>query len=481
MASIENNVAVKHFSGNLSKHFVYKLNECYCGVTGHWIGSDWKLKSVALGCLLVDERHTAENVASFFEEFVATWNITDKICCIVTDNARNMVAAIGRTDYSHIPCIAHCLQLSILAGLKAADSSPLLAKCRHLVGHFKHSSANMSELKRSHSSVHQPIENVIFHKLQQDVATRWNSTYMMLTRLLEVKDAILQYYIDHPKNYSGPKLTESDWDKMAKYTSVLGSLADATEYVGTEQYARCSAVLPLEAFLRRLLTVNDDDPGYIARFKTSTFKDFTNRIEGIDALSTLQMAVALDPRYKKLTFLRRAKREAVWTTLSNEFRAFYDRKHRAGRQTEEFSNSEIRSPVPKRRKLTLLLSDSESQSSADESDAVRGAESELMRYHEEAPIPETEDPLIWWKLNNHRFPVLGSFVQTILCVPATSVPCERLFSSTGYIINKMRSCLLPGNVNALVCLRDWLKWGLLALCKVTECIIIIIIQYYYFF
>ena len=80
-----------------------------------------------------------------------------------------------------------------------------------------------------------------------------------------------------------------------------------------------------------------------------------------------------------------------------------------------------------------------------------------MRYHEEAPIPETEDPLIWWKLNNHRFPVLGSFVQTILCVPATSVPCERLFSSTGYIINKMRSCLLPGNVNALVCLRDWLK------------------------
>ena len=37
------------------------------------------------------------------------------------------------------------------------------------------------------------------------------------------------------------------------------------------------------------------------------------------------------------------------------------------------------------------------------------------------------------------------------------VPCERLFSSSGYIVNKMRSCLLPENVNALVCLRDWLK------------------------
>jgi len=186
-----------------------------------------------------------------------------------------MVAAIGRTDYSHIPCIAHCLQLSILEGLKAADSSPLVAKCRHLVTHFKHSSTNTSELKSSHASVCQPKDDVMFHKLQQDVATRWNSTYMMLVRLLEVKDAIMQYHIDHPKNYSGPKLTESDWVKMAKYMSVLGSLADAMEYVGSEQYATCSAVLPLEAFLRRLLRVNDDDPGYIARFRTATLTSKT--------------------------------------------------------------------------------------------------------------------------------------------------------------------------------------------------------------
>ncbi|XP_065650273.1 E3 SUMO-protein ligase ZBED1-like [Hydra vulgaris] len=84
-------------------------NESYCGITGHWIGSEWKLTSVALACINVEERHTADNVASFYEEFAATWNIAEKISCIVTDSARNMVAAIGRTDYSHIPCIAHCL------------------------------------------------------------------------------------------------------------------------------------------------------------------------------------------------------------------------------------------------------------------------------------------------------------------------------------------------------------------------------------
>ena len=168
--------------------------------------------------------------------------------------------------------------------------------------------------------------------------------------------------------------------------------------------------------------------------------DFSKRIGGIDAFTKLQIAVAFDPRYKKLTSLRREKREAVWTALSNAFWDFYDKRQPAGSPTgsEEKGNDETKAPESKKQKLTLLLSDSESRSSADELDEeVHAAQGELMRYKEETSIPETDDPLMWWKVNNHRFPVLSSFAQTILCVPATSVPCERLFSSSGYIVNKM--------------------------------------------
>ena len=35
--------------------------------------------------------------------------------------------------------------------------------------------------------------------------------------------------------------------------------------------------------------------------------------------------------------------------------------------------------------------------------------------------------------------------------------CERLFSSSGYIVNKTRLSIEPNNVNTLVCLRCWLK------------------------
>jgi len=84
-----------------------------------------------------------------------------------------------------------------------------------------------------------------------------------------------------------------------------------TEYIGSEQHVTCSAVLSLEAFFIRLLKVEDEDSGYISRFKVETLKNFTNRIGGIDALITLQMAAALDPLYKKLIFLRIEKRDAV--------------------------------------------------------------------------------------------------------------------------------------------------------------------------
>jgi len=84
------------------------------------------------------------------------------------------------------------------------------------------------------------------------------------------------------------------------------------------------------------------------------------------------------------------------------------------------------------------LCDIESKSTPDKSPQIHGVQAELNLYQKETHIAETEDPLMWWKLNNHRFPVLDIFVQTILCVPATSVPGKRLFSSAGYIVNKMR-------------------------------------------
>jgi len=88
-----------------------------------------------------------------------------------------MVSAIGQTNYNHIPCIAQCLQLSILQGLKVSGSATLLAICRQLVENFKHIQTESKTFIVSSSTC-----DAIFHKLQPGVATSWNSTYIMLAR-----------------------------------------------------------------------------------------------------------------------------------------------------------------------------------------------------------------------------------------------------------------------------------------------------------
>ena len=130
------------------------------------------MKNVVLACVHVVERHYSINVAELYKQFSNDWDITKKIKVLVTDNARNMVSAVNQTGFSHIPCLAHSLQLSILHGFKAADTKVLFVKCPKLTGHFKHSPINTTEL--------QNYSDLPLCKLQQDVPTRWNSIFEML-------------------------------------------------------------------------------------------------------------------------------------------------------------------------------------------------------------------------------------------------------------------------------------------------------------
>ena len=68
------------------------------------------------------------------------------------------------------------------------------------------------------------------------------------------------------------------------------------------------------------------------------------------------------------------------------------------------------------------------------------------------PIVEDfhEDPLAWWRGKVIRYPALEIGVRKFFCIPATSAPVERVFSSAGNIVDTKRASLLPQNVDMLV-------------------------------
>ena len=60
---------------------------------------------------------------------------------------------------------------------------------------------------------------------------------------------------------------------MFKYCEVLELFCQASVLFGGEKYVSGSSVLPMMSALKKHMTVHDDDPGYIARFKSAALDD----------------------------------------------------------------------------------------------------------------------------------------------------------------------------------------------------------------
>jgi hypothetical protein len=67
----------------------------------------------------------------------------------------------------------------------------------------------------------------------------------------------------------------------------------------------------------------------------------------------------------------------------------------------------------------------------------------------------------WWGLNAARYPVWSSLARDYLSIMATSVSSERAFSSSAITISKRRSRLTGDVVEALQCLKYFIRRDLL--------------------
>jgi len=56
----------------------------------------------------------------------------------------------------------------------------------------------------------------------------------------------------------------------------------------------------------------------------------------------------------------------------------------------------------------------------------------------------------------HTMQTIANLAIRYIGTPATTAPCERIFSKSGLIVSKIRAALSPANVNKLVCLNNWL-------------------------
>ena len=68
-------------------------------------------------------------------------------------------------------------------------------------------------------------------------------------------------------------------------------------------------------------------------------------------------------------------------------------------------------------------------------------EFEVALYQSERRVSRNSNPLEWWKGKCTAMPILSQLVKRLFCIPATSVPSERVFSAAGHLISAKRNAL----------------------------------------
>jgi len=102
----------------------------------------------------------------------------------VSDNAYNIQNALGQLQFKHLGCFAHTLNLIVQSALKKEND--IIDKVKNICTHIRKSTNANNKLIAYQKSmgVNVPL------KVLQDVATRWNSTFYMLERFVQLETSI---------------------------------------------------------------------------------------------------------------------------------------------------------------------------------------------------------------------------------------------------------------------------------------------------
>lgn len=127
-------------------------------------------------------------------------------------------------------------------------------------------------------------------------------------------------------------------------------------------------------------------------------------------------------------------------------------------------------PEEKRKKSLSSFFKRQSKSSIGSSDTLSEEDSmelELRSYLQTPKVDGNTDPLAWWRTYEANYPRVAKLALQYLCIPATSTPSERVFSTGGNIVTCYRTALKPDAVDRLI----FLARNLLSLCLCLECLI----------
>ena len=453
----------------------------FLSLTGHCMFENFDVQAVVLHAQPFTDRHTSVNINETIDNMVNEFNIPEyKVNSIVHDSASNMVRGIEDSPYNSLPCFTHTSQTALNECIFEQESvKKIVKKCKSIYAHFNNSYLEMSRLHK--------VQKELGHKELvplNDCPTRWDSSFLMLERALELKTGLVLY----SSRYDCVEITPSEWttmDKLADLLQLFHSMTKSMSY----RYANAGEIIPFVKILKdyvtdevtklkltglhtTLLSLNDSFNRRFSKYLNNqncilaTYLDprhksvFDDEIEGsIRYLEDVELALISNYlEHKKKQDERDNTVIAENTTGTTNTEPHTDTQEPMNSTENDFDGFKSKKiDIIAWRHAKLFSKKAKSTQPEPSVDTVSlrrlQIQAEISSYKKISPIELESNPFDWWKKHMAIFPCLSEMAQKYLSCPPSSVESERLFSIGGNIITTKRRRLGADNSEKLMFLN----------------------------
>jgi hypothetical protein len=491
-------------------------------VVAHFLQPDYTNQAILLALRRLEGSHSGENQAELILDTLRTYNI-EKIGYFVCDNATSndtAIQAILRSfgmvkeqERRRLRCLGHIVNLAAQAFLFGRNTEAFeteniedlevayqlwqqagpVGQIHYLVAFIRASSQRREDFTRLQGDGRglQP---------RLDNKTRWNSTWMMLKRAIQLRKALnlfcLQYINSGDLDASVMVLDET-WELIEHICSILELFDFATEKLqGAAKDGKHGALWECLPMIEALLMEMEDlkrehplqnEPAVASSNATrksraphstsllSSQNPSTDNFMAIginnawlklnkyyaltDKSEAYVAAVILNP-YEKWSFFEASwKTRPDWlSTAKEKVRALWDEY----RNSHTEITSRVTTPPPMfkpqdhGRPDYLAKYRQKLYGQEDNSSTTRD---EYERYIQpgRVKVPEGKQmhPIRWWQANEGEYPTLAQLAYDLLSIPAMSAENERIFSGTQDLVRDRRCALDVESIQTNECFRNW--------------------------
>jgi hAT family C-terminal dimerisation region/BED zinc finger len=439
----------------------------------------WERKSILL-CMksTESESHTGDVIANLVFNELKEFNIHTKIVAMASDNGSNMVAAwpilvdlCGKDGITldlemHARCVCHVINLVVRSFLKEIGANRFLSdedldsSCfdnqevysyavnlvRYLTSYVHSSPKRLSKFKS-----HQRVTGRVLLPVTETV-TRWNSTYLMLKRSLEIKAALSVVFVG--ESYGKDMYpVEATWRRVETVVSFLEPFYQISQELQGEK-ALTNAVPSYNEIFDH---VEDWEESLGTRLRDTTTLERAMWLTGLEAAKGI-----LSKYYSKTD----SRLYSCVTFCDPRLRGYYWLDAKYENDWIEKAKSQVREVYTAKYALHSHTVTQLSGDRVEKGDSVQRAMrkrthsnmNELSLYEDGYPAPIGADPLAWWKLHETEFPGIARMSLDMLAIPATTANVERVFSKAKLILTDGRSLLDADVAGKIASMGSWFRY-----------------------